>query len=37
MNPLSMHIIPKFYTMDGGRGCKCNGSDSMGTKKTLVR
>ena len=20
MNPLKMHIIPKLYTMDGGRG-----------------
>ena len=36
VNPSSMHIIPKFYTIDGGMH-KCNESDSMGTEKILVR
>ena len=38
MNRLSTHIIPKFYTMDGGGGhVNENRSDSMGTEKFLVR
>ena len=36
MSPVSSHIIPKFYTMDAGRGtCNGNGSDNAGTKKIL--
>ena len=36
MNPPNMCILPKFYTMDGGKGtCKSNRSDSMGTEKIL--
>ena len=35
MIPLSMCIIPKFYTMDGEGMHNCNGSDSTGTEKIL--